>query len=107
MTMSIGAWVDRYRQCWEASDADGVAALFTEDASYRSNIFEDAHEGTPASAGTGTRSPRSSSRSRCGWTSRSRRVIGPPSSGGRPCATTEARSRCRGCLVLRFDDTVA
>jgi len=41
----LDAWVEGYRLAWENRDAKAVAALFTPDATYRSNIFEDAHQG--------------------------------------------------------------
>jgi hypothetical protein len=42
---TLGAWVEGYRLAWENRDAKAAAALFTPDANYRSNIFEDPHEG--------------------------------------------------------------
>ena len=42
---TLDAWIAGYRRAWENPDADAVAALFTPDATYRSNIFEDAHLG--------------------------------------------------------------
>lgn len=44
--MTVDEWVDEYRRAWETRDPDAAAALFTEDASYRSQIFEDPHRGT-------------------------------------------------------------
>jgi hypothetical protein len=41
----IGTWVEAYRQAWEECDAAEAASLFTEDATYRSNIFEEPHVG--------------------------------------------------------------
>jgi hypothetical protein len=43
--MTLDDWVEAYRLAWEGADADGAAALFTPDATYRSNIFEQPHEG--------------------------------------------------------------
>ena len=45
MPQALDDWVERYRLAWENRDADAVATLFTADGTYRSNIFEDAHQG--------------------------------------------------------------
>lgn len=45
MPTDLDEWVERYRLAWETADAVGAAALFTPDATYRSNIFEEAHQG--------------------------------------------------------------
>ena len=42
---TLQKWIDGYRIAWETRDPDGAAALFTEDCSYRSNIFEEPHVG--------------------------------------------------------------
>jgi hypothetical protein len=39
--MGIRSWLDAYGRAWEDGDADAAAALFGEDATYRSNIFEE------------------------------------------------------------------
>ncbi len=44
----VRAWLERYRHAWESADATSVAALFSEDAAYQSNIFEAAHRGRAA-----------------------------------------------------------
>lgn len=43
--MSVDAWVEAYRVAWETKDSEAAAALFTEDAGYRDNIFEEPHRG--------------------------------------------------------------
>jgi ketosteroid isomerase-like protein len=43
--MDVRSWLEAYRRAWEAKDADAAAALFDEDATYRSNIFQAPHEG--------------------------------------------------------------
>jgi hypothetical protein len=43
--VNLADWIDGYRRAWEGSDADLVVTLFTEDASYRSNPFEEPHLG--------------------------------------------------------------
>jgi predicted SnoaL-like aldol condensation-catalyzing enzyme len=39
--MDVATWVETYRQAWEESDGVKAASIFTEDATYRSNIFEE------------------------------------------------------------------
>jgi predicted SnoaL-like aldol condensation-catalyzing enzyme len=43
--MDLATWIETYRQAWEKSDAEMAASIFTEDATYRSNIFEPPHTG--------------------------------------------------------------
>ena len=43
--MDVATWLEAYRRAWEGKDADAAAALFAEDSTYRSNIFEDPYEG--------------------------------------------------------------
>ena len=45
MPTTVEEWVEGYRQAWVRRDPDAAAALFTEDATYRSNIFEEPHHG--------------------------------------------------------------
>ncbi|MDP9496056.1 MAG: nuclear transport factor 2 family protein [Actinomycetota bacterium] len=45
MSIEVENWLESYRRAWEDKDSDGAAALFSEDATYRSNIFEDPHRG--------------------------------------------------------------
>lgn len=44
-TTQVVAWADAYRRAWETADAQAAAALFVENANYRSNIFEEPHAG--------------------------------------------------------------
>ncbi len=44
--MTVQEWVDAYRRAWESRDPEAAAALFTEDATYRDQIFEEPHRGT-------------------------------------------------------------
>ena len=43
--MTLDDWIEGYRLAWVNRDAEAAAALFTEDATYRSNIFEEPHHG--------------------------------------------------------------
>lgn len=40
------AWIDGWSRAWPAKDSDAVAALYADDAVYRSHPFRDAHLGT-------------------------------------------------------------
>jgi hypothetical protein len=42
--MELADWIEGYR-AWETADTNLVLTLFTEDASYRSNPFEEPHVG--------------------------------------------------------------
>lgn len=44
-TEQIEAWVEEYRTAWETADPQRAAALFAEDAAYRSLVFEEPHRG--------------------------------------------------------------
>lgn len=46
MPKSVDEWIESYRLAWVNRDPAAAASLFTPDATYRDNIFEDAHEGT-------------------------------------------------------------
>ena len=39
------AWIDGWKRAWPEKDADAVAALYTEDAVYRSHPFREPHLG--------------------------------------------------------------
>ena len=41
VAMTVQEWLDRYRAAWEARDPDAAAALFTEDALYREQPYEE------------------------------------------------------------------
>ncbi len=49
--MTLDQWVEGYRRAWEERDTDAAADLFTDDATYRSNIFEEPHAGRGGVAG--------------------------------------------------------
>jgi predicted SnoaL-like aldol condensation-catalyzing enzyme len=43
--MGVDEWLERYRIAWEEGDPEAAAALFTEDAVYRSSPFREPHLG--------------------------------------------------------------
>jgi uncharacterized protein (TIGR02246 family) len=43
--MTVQEWVDAYGRAWRDRDADAAAALFTEDALYRSHPTAEGHRG--------------------------------------------------------------
>jgi len=45
MPMTVADWLAGYRKAWMDRDADAAAALFTENASYRVQPYEEAHVG--------------------------------------------------------------
>lgn len=46
--LAYADWLERYRQAWIARDADAAGQLFTEDAVYREQPFQDAFIGRAA-----------------------------------------------------------
>jgi uncharacterized protein (TIGR02246 family) len=45
MDLRVDEWAERYAKAWEDADAEAAAALFTEDATYLSNPFEEPYRG--------------------------------------------------------------
>lgn len=45
MPRTLDEWVEGYRLAWVNRDPAAAAALFTPDATYRSNIFEEPYQG--------------------------------------------------------------
>ncbi len=45
MTDTVQGWLDGYRSAWEERDPDAAAALFTEDALYREQPYEEPYRG--------------------------------------------------------------
>ena len=43
--MTVDEWAERYGRAWEDADEDAIAALFTEDAVYRSAPFREPFRG--------------------------------------------------------------
>ena len=46
--MQVDEWGERYRLAWEQADVEAAAALFTEDATYRSDPLQEPHRGRGA-----------------------------------------------------------
>lgn len=42
---SVRQWANAYKTAWETADSDAAAGLFTEDGTYRANIYENAYRG--------------------------------------------------------------
>ncbi|NUU06547.1 nuclear transport factor 2 family protein [Leifsonia sp. C5G2] len=45
MADAITNWIDLYRRAWESNEPDDIRALFTEDASYRTEPFAEPWDG--------------------------------------------------------------
>jgi hypothetical protein len=45
MATTVADWLAEYRRAWMERDPDAAAALFTENASYRVQPYEEAHTG--------------------------------------------------------------
>jgi hypothetical protein len=97
-------WAEAYRVAWETVDSEAAAALFTDDASYRSNIYEEPHRGRSGIADYWT-----------GVTSTQSNVavqMGEPFVDGERVdlefwTTMDVESApvtLAGCLLLRFDE---
>ena len=88
-TAQVMAWAEAYRQAWEHADTPAAVALFAEDSSYRSNIFEEPYLGRK-----GVEEYWSTVTARA---VRREGVDGPAGDRGRPChrrvLDTDARRR--------------
>ena len=49
--MDVVEWADRYARAWEDADDEAAGALFTDDATYRSDPFREAYRGREAIRG--------------------------------------------------------
>lgn len=45
MSHQLDEWIEGYRLAWENRDPEAAARLFTPEATYRDNIFEEPHRG--------------------------------------------------------------
>lgn len=103
--MELTAWIEEYRRAWEHADAEAVANLFTEDATYRSNIFEAPHRGRDGVAAYWESVTSSQS-------DVSVRMGRPFADGSRVAVefwtamrVDGAATSLAGCLLLDFDDS--
>jgi uncharacterized protein (TIGR02246 family) len=44
---SVRSWIDGYERAWRTAGTDGLAELFTEDATYQTAPFHEPHRGLP------------------------------------------------------------
>ena len=101
--MDVATWLEAYRRAWEGKDGDAAAALFAEDSTYRSNIFEAPYEGRDGVRTYWTEATRTQEDVRV--------LMGAPFVDGDRVAaefwTTMrndgAEITLPGCLLLRFD----
>jgi predicted SnoaL-like aldol condensation-catalyzing enzyme len=107
VSASLDEWIEGYRVAWENRDPAAAASLFTEDATYRSNIFEEPHTGRDGVGDywTSVTSTQSEVRVRMGR---------PFVDGSRVAVefwTTmdveDAATTLPGCLLLDFDENWA
>ncbi|HXF71295.1 MAG TPA: nuclear transport factor 2 family protein [Actinomycetota bacterium] len=102
--MDARTWLEAYRRAWEERDADAAAALFTDDATYRVNIFQEPHRGRDGVRRYWAQVTRSQADVRV--------AMGEPfGEGDRVAAEFWTRMRVdgdevslAGCLLLRFDE---
>lgn len=104
MALSVSDWIEGYRVAWETRDAEAVAALFSEDATYRDHILKEPHQGRAGVAAywTEVTSPQVDPRVQMGR---------PFTDGGRVAVEFWARWKTDdgdvtlpGCLLLDFDE---
>lgn len=102
--MDVRAWLDAYGRAWEQKDPGAAADLFADDATYRSNIYEQPHEGRDGVAMYWRDVTRTQEDVRV--------MVGTPFVDGDRVAAefwTTMRNAgteitLAGCLLLRFDD---
>ena len=102
--IDVGTWAESYRQAWEQSDDEMAAALFTVDATYRSNIFEDPHVGRD---GISAYWRQATSTQREIEVRMGRPIVEGPRASVEFWTTMEnsdADITLPGCLLLEFDD---
>ena len=101
---AVKKWSEAYRIAWEEADSEAAAQLFTEDSSYRNDIYEEPNRGRPGVAEywTGVTSVQSDVSVRMGT---------PFVDGDRAAVefwtTMDIEGNpvtLAGCLLLRFDE---
>jgi SnoaL-like domain len=103
--MDVASWLEAYRRTWEEKDAEAAAVLFDEQATYRSNIFEEPYVGREGVRRYWQDVTRTQEDVRV--------VMGRPFADGDRVAaefwTTMvndgAEITLSGCLLLRFDES--
>jgi ketosteroid isomerase-like protein len=50
-TRDVEQWAESYRRAWENADSDAAAALFSESATYRNDIYQEPNRGRDGVAG--------------------------------------------------------
>lgn len=100
----VSRWSEAYRIAWEEANSEAAASLFTEDSSYRNDIYEDPNEGRTSVSEywTGVTSVQSDVSVRMGT---------PFVDGDRAAVEFWTTMRIEGnpvtlagCLLLRFSD---
>lgn len=100
----VSRWSEAYRIAWEEANSEAAASLFTEDSSYRNDIYEDPNEGRTGVSEywTGVTSVQSDVSVRMGT---------PFVDGDRAAVEFWTTMRIEGnpvtlagCLLLRFSD---
>jgi hypothetical protein len=101
----VREWAEAYRVAWETADSEAAASLFTEDATYRSNIYEEPHQrrASVVDYWSGVTSVQSDISVRMGEP-----VVDGDRADVEFWTTMDMESApvtLAGCLLLRFNDT--
>jgi ketosteroid isomerase-like protein len=101
--IDVETWIETYRKAWEEADDQAVVSLFTEDATYRSDIFKEAHIGR---AGIGAYWREVTSTQRDVTVRMGRPIVDGPRVAIEWWTTMESDGEeitLPGCLLLHFD----
>lgn len=104
MPTTLTGWIESYRMAWENRDPEAAAALFTPAATYRSNIFEEPHQGQDGVRAYWTQATSDQSDVEV--------LMGRPFGEGQRVAlefwatmkAADGELTLAGCLLLDFDD---